>query len=1164
MYLKAVELCGFKSFADKTHLTFDKQLTAVVGPNGCGKSNVVDAIRWCLGEQSASSLRTPQMMGIVFNGSQTRAPLNLAEVSLTFDNSSNILPIDYTEVTITRRLFRSGESEYYINKVQCRLKDIRDMFLDTGVGREGYSIFEQGKVELITNAKPEERRAIFEEAAGVSKYKVRREETLRKLDRVHQDMNRVNDIIGVIKEQINSLESAVRKAKLYQKNQEELRTLETADTTQKIAALESELAPATSQLEELNNNALEKNTLKDQLEADVSNIQVEKTTIEKDLADNHSLLSQIDTEIAQLEERVKISQVRVKEFKERQETLTNNISNFDSTRKSLENQINTINSELQKAEETFNEHTRYYEEKKSNYENIKSEITKNTQQISKLNSYVFELVDKKTQINNDIATISNNAIATKTNISVQNQELKKVSDEKLSIEKELGNLRAQQNQSNETLSAAKQEHESLNSKISGLKEEIEILELEKDAIKQKYYELNSKMVAVRELQQKNPQLSTVHYILSSNFQGIHGTLNSILSIHDLHEELVSNLLGDKLNYLLCDTLTDAKTVIEHLEQNKKGRATFIILESLPETHSAWKNFLGELRTEKPISSAVTYDPKWEKLVRFVFNNTYFSGNTVYQETVMHGGAYETKQVSPEIECKEIEEQIANLKTQENANNETLQSKEKEISELVQLQKQKYDELQQLAFNQAVFEKELSNKSGQFDLSKIEEETIQSEIKHLSEEELKLEENSPLLKNELAQIEKNTITAQTEMTQLELSVNELKDKEAGAGSEFTESAKSLSTFEERLKSYKREYETLNSNLKLQQDQYLQSTNEIQSLSERIIEQETVFAAESKNIDKLYESRAEFDKKVSELKLQQNNVYKILEQKQNQLNHLRNEITKLSEKIHDLQIIQKTKEIEKNNFETKLREAGLEYADVKDSYINIAVDPDEIIRLRRRIESIGPVNLTAQEQYTDLEKRYNFLFEQQQDLIKAEEDLRQAITKLNSSIQASFHETFDKVRENFKKLFSQLFEGGESDLILTDENNLLESGIDIVAQPQGKKLQSISLLSGGEKALTAIALLFAFFMVRPSPICILDEVDAPLDESNVTRFINIIKVFSANSQFLMITHNKRTMEAADILYGVTMEEFGISKIISIRLHKQEIPGLIAEREPEETAN
>ncbi|OGS21488.1 MAG: hypothetical protein A2252_07170 [Elusimicrobia bacterium RIFOXYA2_FULL_39_19] len=1160
MYLKSVELCGFKSFADKTQLTFDRQISAVVGPNGCGKSNVVDAIRWCLGEQSANSLRSPHMMGVVFNGSQSRAPMNIAEASLTFDNSSNILPIDYTEVTVTRRLFRSGESEYYINKVQCRLKDIRDLFLDTGIGKEGYSIFEQGKVELLTNAKPEDRRAFFEEAAGVSKYKVRREETLRKLDRIHQDMNRVNDIISVIKEQISALESAVRKAKLYQKHQDELRTLEIADSTKKIFQLDTDLTPLTTQIDELNKTNLEKNTQRDQLEAELANIQVEKSVLDKELQDAYTKLNQIDTEIAKTEERISVSQVRIKEFKDRQETLRNNIANFESTKKSIEDQINIINAELHKAEETVAEHIRIHDEKKANHEGIKNNISSNQLEQSKINSRIFELIEKRKVINNELASISDTVSATKTSIHVQNHELKKIQSEQEELEKTLTAMQAHKDEITLRVTSVKTEYETITTQIQQCKQEIEILATEKDAMREQFYSLNSRMEALREIQQKDPKINTAHHIVSNNFHGIHCTVNSLLNVSEIHAGLVSNLLSDKLNYLVADTVTDAKNAITYLEQNKKGCASFIILETLPDLPET--KMLGIFGSERPIASVVSYEPQWDKLFRFLFHNTYFSGTTIHQDAIMHGGVSETRQLSPELECKAIQEQINTFKVRETTCEEQLKLKEAELANLLENHNIKNNEVQQATYETASAEKEFTATTERLKLTDMEVETINSDIKRLTEEEIRLEGNAPALKTELEEVEKGINSLQAELSLIDNVIQELREKEHSAGTEYTEAAKNLSTYEERLKSYKREYETLTSNLKIQEDQHTQSVNEIQMLDGKVTEQENIFTNESKNIDTMYETRRDADKKIEDLQAKYNQIYLKVEHKQGQLSTLRTELNALSQQIHELQIIQKTKEIERQNLEKSLMDSGIDYNSIKDNYLNIEVDPEEITRLRRRIDSMGPVNLTAQEQYTDLEKRYTFLTQQQQDLSKAEEDIRSAITKINTSIQQSFHETFDKVRENFKQIFNQLFEGGEADLSLTDENNLLESGIEIFAQPQGKKLQSITLLSGGEKALTAIALLFSFFMVKPSPICILDEVDAPLDESNVTRFINIIKTFSSKSQFLMITHNKKSMEAADILYGVTMEEYGISNIISIRLSKQEVPGLISEKLSEET--
>ncbi|MFN3966984.1 MAG: chromosome segregation SMC family protein, partial [Endomicrobiia bacterium] len=593
MYLKSIELCGFKSFADRTILNFDRELTAIVGPNGCGKSNIVDSIRWVLGEQSAYSLRTPQMLGIIFNGSQTRPPLNLAEVSITFDNSSHILPIDYTEVTVTRKLFRSGESEYYINKTQCRLKDIRDLFLDTGIGREGYSIFEQGKVEFITTAKPEERRALFEEAAGVAKYKVKREETLRKLEKVHENMNRVNDIMSVIKEQINSLETAVRKAKLFQKYQEELRTLEIADITKKIDSLNKDLEPLTDKIESLNREQIEKSTQINLIESELSNLQYEKTNIERELSELYRNLSQNNGEIAHCEERIENSQIRIKEFKDRQTNLTNEIAELITLRKNTEEVIKKISEELNNASETFQKITTEYETKQKEYENIKSEIAKNQNQINRFNKQLFEKIFEKTSINNEIGKINSNITAISAKISSLISELKKISNEKTSLEKEIEKLNIELSQKNEKLNEIQNIYTNELKILSELEEKYNSKKQHYAEIKEKYSAVNSRIETIKELQKLDPKLRPVYKILSQNFPGIYGTVKSVLNFPSYISPIITNFLGEKLNYIICESISSARSAIEYLEKNKLGWASFIVLEMLPEIKE--KKFLGELK-----------------------------------------------------------------------------------------------------------------------------------------------------------------------------------------------------------------------------------------------------------------------------------------------------------------------------------------------------------------------------------------------------------------------------------------------------------------------------------------------------------------------------------------------------------------------------------------
>ncbi|MDI6641095.1 MAG: AAA family ATPase [Elusimicrobiota bacterium] len=1157
MYLKSIELYGFKSFAERTVLTFDRQLTAIVGPNGCGKSNIVDAIRWSLGEQSAYSLRTPQMLGVVFNGSQTRPSMNLAQVNLTFDNSSKILPIDYSEVSITRKLFRSGESEYYINKTQCRLKDIRDLVLDTGIGREGYSIFEQGKVEFVTTAKPEERRALFEEAAGVAKYKVRREETLRKLERVHNDMNRVRDIMSIIKEQINSLESAVRKARLYQKYQEELHTLEVADITQKIFKLETELKPLEKAIEEYNQLLIEKNTAIDTVSGEIANLEFEKTSREKALSQLHTELNLSDKQIALSEERSQTAVERIKEFKERQQTLKSNIVNFDERIKGLKETIEKIQVELQQQSTTASSFRTDYDIKKNEFENIKSEILQVQQKINKYNQEVFEIQNKRVNRNNELAKFNSRLGFNLNLISSKKQELKKILTEKAKLQNEIETLKAELAGLEKNISAVTDEYNQTTDKLNQLQEEFQLQEIKYNQTKEKYFVLASRISALKELHKTDPKLRAVYGVISQNFHGIHGTVSSILKFPALYTDLLTNLFGEKLNYIVCENSKVALKAIEYIKENKLGWASFIVLDSIPDIQE--KKFIGELKGEKPLSSIVSCKGKYEKLLKFLVANTYFAGQTVFSECIIHGGSTEIVPPS-ESELKSLEEQIEVLNSELKTQEEKLNNIKSEISTTSTVQREKYSKLQESKLSKEALRKQLQDKLEELKLTNTEYETVESEIETVNKEAEKIKDTLPEIEKEISQLEELLGSIKTEITKLSAKYTELQKVEREKSIELTEVTKNLSSGEERLNSYKREVDSQTKNLQLYKDQTAEAQKEIKALSEKISEQEKILTTESNRIDELHEKKTELEKKLKSLQADYEKLCKNVNEKQNKLQGLRTELNNLQQKIHNVGIEQKGKEVEKRTLEKQLSESGIEYLDAKETYLNIEIDREQMTRLKRRIESLGAVNLAAQEQYTDLEKRYNFLLEQQQDLLKAEEDLREAIRKINTSIRENFRMVFEQVRENFKTVFSELFEGGEADLILTDEENLLESGIEVIAQPPGKKLQSITLLSGGEKALTAIALLFAFFMVKPSPICVLDEVDASLDDANISRFINLIKSFSENSQFIIITHNKRTIESADVIYGVTMEEYGISKIVSLRLQKVLQPGAFSEeKEP-----
>jgi len=1147
MYLKSIEMQGFKSFADRTKLEFDSGITAIVGPNGCGKSNIVDAFRWCLGEQSANSLRSKQMLDVIFNGSQTRASSGYAEVILNFDNTENILPVNYSEVTVSRKIFRSGESEYYLNRVQCRLKDIRDLFLDTGIGAEGYSIFEQGKVEFITKAKPEERRGLFEEAAGVSKYKVRREETLRKLDRVHQDMERVNDMLLIIKEQITSLESAVRKAKLYQKYQDELREYEIADIVKKIINLNKELEPLKNELENQNKNLVEISSKYDIYDADLSKLRVDISVFDNKLNELQTKLNLVTTEIVRNEDKRDSSQNNIKEYKERQIKLKSEIEKYGSDKKNIIVNISVLKQQIIDLEKNVNELQNIVKEKEDILNKFKTEISNIEQKISEINSQRFELIAKKTQLNNQVNKLNSLLIKFESDRMVRNRELVKLEEEKSKLEQEKNVLNEEINKLKTTLEKHIDEYNSINNNLNELKQNIEITRTHINKLKENHITLTSRIKALDEIKLDNPKYRAIKSILDYNIPGIHGTVSSILKFQQSHRELVCKALGEKLDYLICDTLTHVTEAINFLKENKLGQCTFVVLEYI--SNSSNKEPIVELKGEKPIKSYISYDTKWEPLINFLLGDIYVSGDTIYAPGIVTGGSEivsdNQKVIFEQDESIKLETEIEQIKDELTKYESQLEQQE---SLLIKTEEERYklnNIIQEYEFKLKLYKQQLDEKNQLYECNLKNDELIKDEIKQITDEEEKTHKELANLIDEIDKIDKQEINLLNELNTLKESLPALKEKELDADKEYNEHKTNFSVYQERLQNYVNTLEKFNKECSNIENRVVEYNNEITILDKKIKEQTDIFENSNKRIDELYNEKLQIETQIDEINKERVPIFQKIEEKQKQLNELKNNLNILQKELHEKEIVYRTKELEKNNFEKKLQEYNIDFNGAVEKYSKLEFEPDVISKLKRRLESMGTINFAAQEEYTNLEQRHNWVLSQQQDLLKAEQDLRATIQKINSHIQGNFKETFYKVRENFKTIFKQLFEGGEADLILTDENNILETGIEIIAQPPGKKLQNIGLLSGGENALISIALLFAFFLVKPSPVCILDEVDAPLDESNIVRFINMIKSYSDKLQFIVITHNKRTMEIAKVIYGITMEEFGVSKVLSMQM-------------------
>ncbi|MFC1501331.1 AAA family ATPase [Elusimicrobiota bacterium] len=1148
MYLKKLEIFGFKSFADKTKLDFEPGITAVVGPNGCGKSNTADAVRWCLGEQKARSLRGAQMLDVIFGGSQARQTTGMAEVSLTFDNTQNVLPIDFSEVLITRRLFRSGESEYFINKSQCRLKDIRDMFLDTGIGSEGYSIIEQGKVEFLISARPDERREMFEEAAGVSKYKVRREETIRKLERTEIDMNRMNDMLTLLKEQITSLDIAAKKAKQFQKYKEDIKKYEIASMVQNILHGVTEAVNLDKSLDPKNKQYERINTETNQLDADISQLRLSHTEKDELYIKIQDEFSQIKSSISLADEKIRQASQREGEIKERKDILLSEIKLGEDQYKQYEKESLASKKMLEEIEKKVKLLNNDYQEKEKNLKALctKLEVYKDTAKTSRLR--FTQIDEEKNNLNKEIINIREGLVTCQT-------QLMSFTDTISSVEEALKPFRRQLAQKQKEISTIDNDltkirnNFNLNEKnIEELKVDIENNRNFEISTKENIAALESKKMTLQEWDQKDPIRSTIRAVKSLNIAGIKGPIISLIQIDPGMEASVSCALGEKINYMISDTVENAKTAIKYLESNNIGRISFVVEENIkPKSKS---EYVGLPVGARSLMSVMQYDSQITNVLEFLFSDILIYGNSVYGNAIIQGG----KEV--DVDSANIEEQFREL----NLNLEKSKSELSEISVSSTKLKSKMSE----------YERERDKIQKQNDEINIRKKLDEHQINELNERISLLEEEILNKKEIIKKKENEEKDFSLKLASIEKNISDLAGEESGLQEKLlvveaesknnheeelkqneivntakVELVKYTSELESRLREEKRIQETFNS----VSEQIEKDKKELEDSQVRISELKKIQDAESAN---LKEFNKQYSKKETEVQVslsERQEIMQKLEEKNSKLHDLRQQLESIKQEIHDLEMEKRSFDTQRQTMEKRLSEEySLNFTEVKDQYKDIEVDEDEMARIRRKIESLGNVNLAAPEEYENLEERYNFLSTQHQDLFKAKEDLHQVISKINQNTKENFKKTYEDVRNHFKGIYARLFEGGNADLLLTDEQNLLESGIEIIAQPPGKKLQSMSSLSGGEKALTAIALLFAFFMVRPSPFCILDEVDAPLDDANINRYVSMVKEFAKMSQFLVITHNKRTMEMADVLYGITMEEFGVSKLIAVKLNKE----------------
>ena len=1184
MYLKRLELQGFKSFADKTILEFKSGITSVIGPNGSGKSNISDAIRWVLGEQSMKSLRGAKSEDVIFAGTQARKSLGFAEVSMVIDNSDGKLPIEYSEVTVTRKLYRSGETGYFINKVPCRLKDVLELFMDTGIGKDGYSIIGQGKIDEILSNKSEDRRKIFEEAAGIVKYRTRKAESEKKLEQTKLNLLRINDILTEIEANIEPLKAQSEKARQYLDLREELKNIEVGLFLHNISEYKEKLEKVVEDIQIVEDQNLAENEkmenlqkAKEELKVEIDNITLKIEEMQNIGFESTNKIEKINSEIGIAKERIQNNSANKERLKTEIEDIKNRINELDeeknqklSKKEDLYSNREKYQKELEEKEAELAELTKKLSSKELEIEGKKEEIERNT-------DAKYEIISEISSLDTNFENIEKREKTAKAEIESLTSEIDGARNEKQEKGKHFYEIEYKKNELTKSLQDKKSKKDESMAKIKEFETTLNNLNYES-----RMKDSRLKFLIETE-KEKEGYTRSVKSLLNdcekdSNLKkGMNGVLANLISVDKKYETAIEMCLGQALQNIVTDTEEDAKKLVEHLRNNKLGRASFLPVSSIrgKKLDRIIKN-----STEGVIgvaSDLVKCDKKYEQIVlnllgrtlivenmdtaiqmaklnSYSFRIVTLEGDIISNTGAITGGSIQTKTVnilgrSREIEdlekaLKEINEKIE--KTTK-AKDEYTDSASDVIEEVTRLEKELQDiEIEYAAENQKMISME---------------ENIE-----------KLELRREKIKKEIEELGKQKIDNRTEKEEKEERINYLT-------SETKKLSEIVEEFAANNKENQKYIDDLNfdiTNLKISVSSFDESGSSIDELIERINQDiensKTSIENKEKNIQDVLNENENLEQKIKELEEEIQKIKSEVENSSTLIENLKNDRLEKSEKLKNAEkeindefsVIEDIKgQIVKLDVRKTKLEQDLEQV-VNNLWIEYELTPNnageyqkpqnvqkaarDVNTIRTKIKELGSINIDSIEEYKKTKERYDFMCEQRLDLENTAAKLRNIIADMTKTMKEQFVEKFELINKNFNEVFVELFGGGKAEIKLEDENNVLECGIDIQVQPTGKKLQNMMLLSGGEKAFTAIALLFAILKINPAPFCVLDEIEAALDDVNVYRFAEYLKKFSKETQFLVITHRKGTMEAANTVYGVTMEENGVSKLLSMKLAQE----------------
>jgi chromosome segregation protein len=1186
LYLKRIEIVGFKSFADRTELEFYPGVTAIVGPNGSGKSNISDCIRWVLGEQSAKSLRGSKMEDVIFAGSDTRKPVNYCEVSLTLDNTDQELPLEYNEVTVTRRVYRSGEGEYFINKQPCRLKDITELFMDTGLGKEAYSIIGQGRIEEILSTKAEDRRGIFEEAAGIVKYKARKREAEKKLEETEANLVRIGDVIAELEAQLGPLAEQADVAEHYHRLKEELDAIEIALHVHHIEDVHNRWTVGKEEGKRLEEQHLQQSAIVSQEEAKRAEMRWQAEQLEQEWETKNSRLMQIIQECEKMEGRHEVLRERIRNLLQGRDDLSDAQSKLAREKSRIEAERQQLQERLQDLRQNRAAFLKELEEKQGRVKEM-LDRSQQEEELERLKADLIEILNETAGKRNENKNIQHQR-------EMLLRRAKRLAEDEEALVARIRTLEETLAGLEEQVQAGREEESSLDEQLLAQKEWLRRQGEQKQELETSLREMQNEFVScrsryelLRDMQEEYGGYNMgVRHILQAaragKVQGVCGAVAERIQVPASYETAMETALGSALQHVIVETEKAGREAIHYLKRNNGGRATFLPLDVIRgrtlgkaerqaiEGHAGFVGVAAEM---------VACEEKYREVIRYLLGGVIVArtiadanelarilqyrhrvvtldGDLVNPGGSMTGGSIQKKGTSLLGRQREMDE----LKQKLDVLRQSLEEGERQMKEIdakaAQVQKALLDIQERmarkkeaiLAAETAIREVSAEKRAleERVQLIRLEREQCRKEIREWESRQQQIEDELVRLDQQAQELSRNvnerqTVLREQIMVQEDLSeeLTEVKVKLAGIDQEIHSAEENIRRLQQRDAEIAEEREG--------------KEREQARIAERLQQTKQEMEECAARLQEMLELRSDAERELEEVKERKARLGQSIADMEHRVRESRIVLRNLENQIHENEIRVNRLDVELANALGKLAEEyQMSFEWAKEHYPlpeDLAAAKNRASVLRKEIGELGDVNLGAIDEYKRVRERYLFLGGQREDLVEAKSKLYDVIRDIEAEMSKRFHETFSAIRIQFTDVFAQLFGGGKADLLLADPENLLTTGIEIVAQPPGKKLQNLNLLSGGERALTAIALLFAILRVKPVPFCVLDEVEAALDEANVTRFAEYLREFSAQTQFIVITHRKGTMEGADVLYGVTMEESGVSKLVSVRLVENE---------------